>query len=176
MRDSVQRITMNVDGTSYVLAQGQEVSEIESAVVDAARSGADVVCVVLYGRNRAVDVVVTPRVPITFESEGVPSEARDDGDLGASFEVPDLDDDFEREGFQLVTNHPRDARGPTPDARCPMSVPWGGGGRLGVQVPDARRCRPVGFGAAGFPGPVVRRGGARMVSDGVWVDGRTLGQ
>jgi hypothetical protein len=85
----MQRITMSIDGTSYVLAQGQQVSEIEAAVVDAARDGADVVSVVLYG-NRALDVVVTPGVPITFESEEVPSETRDDGDLIAPFEVPDL--------------------------------------------------------------------------------------
>jgi hypothetical protein len=90
----VQRITMNVDGTSYALAQGQEVAAIESAVLEAARSGADVVSVVLYG-NRALDVVVTPGVPITFESEDVPGDARDDGDLVAPFEVPDLDYDLD---------------------------------------------------------------------------------
>jgi hypothetical protein len=90
----VQRITMNVDGTSYALAQGQNASVIESAVVDAARSEADVVSVVLYG-NRALDVIVTPGVPITFESEEVPEDPRDNGDVVAPFEVPDLDYDFD---------------------------------------------------------------------------------
>jgi hypothetical protein len=81
---------MNVDGTSYLLAQGQEVAAIEAAVVEADREGADVVKVTLYG-NRELDVVATPGVPITFGSEEVPDEERNDGDLDSPFEVPDFD-------------------------------------------------------------------------------------
>jgi hypothetical protein len=89
----VQRVTMNVDGTSYPLAQGQEIDTIEAAVVQAARDGADLVTVTLYG-NRALDIVVTPGVPITFETEEVPDEARDDGDLSVPFDVPEFDYDL----------------------------------------------------------------------------------
>jgi hypothetical protein len=89
----VQRVTMNIDGTSYALAQGQEIDTIEASVVQAARDGADLVTVTLYG-NRALDVVVTPGVPITFETAEVPDEARDDGDLTVPFEVPEFDYDL----------------------------------------------------------------------------------
>lgn len=93
----MQRITMNVDGTTYPLAQGQEVADIEAAVVGAARNGADVVNVTLYG-NRTLDVVVTPGVPITFETEDVPEDSRDDGDLDDPFDVPDLEYDTDPHG------------------------------------------------------------------------------
>lgn len=46
----------------------------------------------LYG-NRTLDVVVTPGVPITFETEEVPDDSRDDGDLDGPFDVPDLEYD-----------------------------------------------------------------------------------
>jgi hypothetical protein len=81
---------MNVDGTTYPLAQGQDLRTLETAVVDADRAGADVVTVTLYG-NRSLDVVVTPGVPITFEVEDTPDEDRDDGDLTSPFDVPDFD-------------------------------------------------------------------------------------
>ncbi|WIB65743.1 hypothetical protein [Curtobacterium sp. MCBD17_040] len=86
----MRRVTMNVDGTSYPLAQGQDAATLEAAVVDADRAGADVVRVTLYG-NRGLDVVVTPGVPITFEVEDVAEEDRDDGDLSKPFDVPDFD-------------------------------------------------------------------------------------
>ena len=59
-------------------------------MVAADRAGADVVTVTLYG-NRALDVVVTPGVAITFEVEDVPYEDRDDGDLDNPFDVPDFE-------------------------------------------------------------------------------------
>lgn len=90
----MQRITMNVDGTCYHLAQGQDIATIEAAVVAADREGADIVKVTLYG-NRSLDVIATPGVPITFESEEVPDEDRDDGDLQSPFDVPDYYD-FDR--------------------------------------------------------------------------------
>ncbi|PYY39602.1 hypothetical protein [Curtobacterium sp. MCPF17_046] len=81
---------MTVDGTSHALAQGQDLHALEAAVVAADRAGADVVTVTLYG-NRALDVVVTPGVAITFEVEDVPDEDRDDGDLDNPFDVPDFE-------------------------------------------------------------------------------------
>ncbi|PZF10002.1 hypothetical protein DEJ25_13590 [Curtobacterium sp. MCPF17_011] len=81
---------MNVDGTAYPLAQGQDLHTLETSVVEADRAGADLVKVTLYG-NRSLDVVVTPGVPITFEVDDVADEDRDDGDLSSPFDVPDFD-------------------------------------------------------------------------------------
>jgi hypothetical protein len=87
----VQRIIMNIDGTTYYLAQGQNIATIEDAIVAADREGGEVVKVTLYG-NRNLDVVATPGVPITFEIEEVPDEDRDDGDLESPFDIPDYYD------------------------------------------------------------------------------------
>lgn len=89
----MKRVTMNVDGTSYALAQGQDTAAIKEEVVRAARDGAGLVTVTLYG-NRALDVVVTPGVPITFETEEVRAEIRNDGDLHTPFEAPRFDYDL----------------------------------------------------------------------------------
>jgi hypothetical protein len=86
----LQRITMNIDGSSYALAQGQHADTIEEAVVTADREGGGVVKVTLYG-NRELAVVVTPGVPITFEVERVVEDARDDGDIARPFDVGDFD-------------------------------------------------------------------------------------
>jgi predicted RNase H-like nuclease len=90
----MQRTTMQVGGKSYLLAQGQNVDDVQQAAVDAAKQGAGVVKVTVLG-NRELGIVVTPGVPIIFESEIVPDEARDDGNLGAPFEVPILDSYFD---------------------------------------------------------------------------------
>lgn len=54
------------------------------AVVEAARTGADLVTVTVVG-NRELDILVTPGVVITFAPEDVPVDDRDTGDLEAPF-------------------------------------------------------------------------------------------
>jgi hypothetical protein len=88
----MERITMRVDGEAHLLAQNQDREVIAEAVVQADRDGAGIVTVtVTVVGNRTLDVVVTPGVPITFETETVPDDDRDDGDLEAPFEVPEFD-------------------------------------------------------------------------------------
>jgi DhnA family fructose-bisphosphate aldolase class Ia len=87
----MERITMHVDGASHQLAQGQDPDTIKRAVVQAARDGADMVKVTVVG-NRELDVLVTPGIPITFESETVSHDARDDGDLTSPFDARGFDE------------------------------------------------------------------------------------
>jgi hypothetical protein len=86
---------MRVDGTAHLLAQDQDREKIAEKVVQADHEGAGIVTVTIVG-NRTLDVVVTPGVPITFESETVPDDDRDDGNLDAPFDMPAIDDYFER--------------------------------------------------------------------------------
>jgi hypothetical protein len=92
----MERITMRVDGEAHLLAQNQDRETIAEAVVQADRDGAGIVTFTVVG-NRTLDVVVTPGVPITFESETVPEDDRDDGDLKAPFEVPEFGKYFEED-------------------------------------------------------------------------------
>ena len=85
---------MSVNGAPYMLAQGQDPEQIKNDVVAAARDGADFVTVSVFG-NRSLDVLVTPGVPITFESETMDFDPHDDGDLDSTFVTTDLD------GYQL---------------------------------------------------------------------------
>jgi hypothetical protein len=82
--DAMKRTTLTIGGIPYLLAQGQSVDSIKDAVVQAARTGADLVTVTVVG-NRELDILVTPGVAITFESEDVPADHRDTGDLEAPF-------------------------------------------------------------------------------------------
>jgi hypothetical protein len=84
----MRRVTMQIDRKTYALAQGQDTDAIEQKVVEAARDGADMVTVTLVG-NRELDILVSPGVPITFESEDVAEDDRDDGDLAAPFDSLD---------------------------------------------------------------------------------------
>ncbi|WP_159085041.1 hypothetical protein [Planctomonas deserti] len=90
----MERITMHVDGASHLLAQGQDPESIKGAVVQAARDGADMVRVTVVG-NRELDVLVTPGIPITFESETVADDPRDDGDLRSPFALESFDEYME---------------------------------------------------------------------------------
>jgi hypothetical protein len=87
----MERVTMSVNGTPYMLAQGQNAEEIKNDVAAAARDGAEFITVSVFG-NRSLDVLVTPGVPITFESESVDFDPRDDGDLNTPFDTSDFDD------------------------------------------------------------------------------------
>lgn len=87
----MERVTMRVNGAPFMLAQGQGPERIKNDVVAAARDGAEFVTVSLFG-NRSLDVLVTPGVSVTFESETVDFDPRDDGDLDSQFFTTDLDD------------------------------------------------------------------------------------
>jgi len=87
----MERITMHVDGVPHDLAQGQDISQVKEAVVQAAQDGAGMVSVTLVG-NRVLDVLVTPGIPIAFESEAVPEDVRNEDDLGVPFDYPSFDD------------------------------------------------------------------------------------
>ena len=87
----MDRVTMSVNGAHYMLAQGQDPDRIKDEVTAAARDGAEFVTVSVFG-NRSVDVLVTPGVPITFESEAVDFDPRDDGDPATPFETDDASD------------------------------------------------------------------------------------
>jgi len=87
----MEQVTMSVNGAPYILAQGQDPEQIKNDVVAAARDGAEFVTVSVFG-NRSLDVLVTPGVPITFESETVDFDPHDDGDLDSQFFTSDLDD------------------------------------------------------------------------------------
>lgn len=87
----MERITMHVDGVPHDLAQGQDISRVKAAVVQAARDGADLVTVTPVG-NRVLDVLVTPGNSIAFESVAVLEDVRDDDDPGAPFDYPSFDD------------------------------------------------------------------------------------
>jgi hypothetical protein len=87
----MERVTMSVNGAPYMLAQGQDPEQIKNDVVAAARDGAGFVTVSVFG-NRSLDVLVTPGVPITFESETVDFDPRNNGDVESQFFTTDLDD------------------------------------------------------------------------------------
>ena len=82
---------MRVAGVPHTLSQGQDLGQIKEAVVQAARDGAGMVSVTVVG-NRALDVLVTQAVRITFESETVADDARDDADPGAPLNYPNFDE------------------------------------------------------------------------------------
>lgn len=88
----MERITMHVDGVPHDLAQGQDISQVKEAVVQAAQDGAGMVSSVTLVGNRVLDVLVTPGTPIAFESEAVPEDVRDDDDLGVPFDYPSFDE------------------------------------------------------------------------------------
>lgn len=80
----MKRTTLIVNDTSYPLAQGQDIDTIEAAAVEAVHQGGDMITITAYG-NREVSIQVSPGVPLVFESEEVPSEARDAGNLDHPF-------------------------------------------------------------------------------------------
>jgi hypothetical protein len=85
----MERTTMQVDGRSHLLAQGQDLQEIKRGTVEAIRAGGDLVQVTVVG-NRVLDILVSQGVSVTFETLSVPDDPRDDGDLAAPFDFTDL--------------------------------------------------------------------------------------
>jgi hypothetical protein len=81
----MQRTTLIVNDMSYPLAQGQDTDTIEAAAVEAVQKGGGMITVTAYG-NRQVSILVSAGVSLVFESEEVPDERRDDGNLGSPFD------------------------------------------------------------------------------------------
>ncbi|GAB2980995.1 hypothetical protein GCM10027282_19660 [Frigoribacterium salinisoli] len=83
---------MTVDGKPYLLAQGQDLDAVERTATEAVHHGGDLVHVIVHDGSR-LDVLVSPGVPLTFETEDVDEQTRDDH-LHAPFEVDVLDGDL----------------------------------------------------------------------------------
>jgi hypothetical protein len=86
----MRRTTMQVNGRDYLLAQDQDVDAIKQAVLDALRDGGGMITTTLVG-NRELDILFGTGIAITFQTEEVPDDDRDDGDLSSPFEIPEYD-------------------------------------------------------------------------------------
>jgi hypothetical protein len=86
----MRRTTMQITGRDYLLAQGQDVDALKEHVLAALRDGAGIITATLVG-NRELDILISPGVPITFQAEEVPDDARDDGDLASPYDTLDYD-------------------------------------------------------------------------------------
>jgi hypothetical protein len=86
----MRRITMQINSLDYLLAQGQDVDAIQQHILTALRHGAGIITTTLVG-NRELDILISPGVAITFQTEEVPEDDRDDGDLTSPFEAPGYD-------------------------------------------------------------------------------------
>ncbi|KAA9153674.1 hypothetical protein F6B41_07020 [Microbacterium lushaniae] len=78
------RTEIVVNGESYLLAQGHDVSELRREIEDASRSGGRFVEFIVVG-NRAVSVLVSPRTEVVISVQTVQFDARDTGDDDAPF-------------------------------------------------------------------------------------------
>lgn len=81
----MERVTINVNGASYPLAQNQDLDRIWSDIVAGVRSGGDFVKVIVHG-NRELTILVSPGLSLTFDTQEVPDDARDDGNVGYPFD------------------------------------------------------------------------------------------
>ncbi|WP_167260750.1 hypothetical protein [Frigoribacterium endophyticum] len=81
---TMERHAVIIAGATFILAQGADIADIRAAVVQAARSGGDLVDLVVYG-NEKVSALVTPGVPVLFRSQIVDAEDRDTGDTALPF-------------------------------------------------------------------------------------------
>lgn len=81
----MKRTTITVNGATYSLAQNQDLDRIWAEIVAGVRSGGDFVNVVVHG-NRELTILVSPGLSLTFDTQDVPDDARDDGDVGYPFD------------------------------------------------------------------------------------------
>jgi hypothetical protein len=89
----MQRNSLTVAGQTYVLARGQDLTEVKAATVAAVRANGDLVDLVVYG-NQFVSVLVSPGVALVFSSRDVDEDAMDDRDTGNVFAPFDVSDEF----------------------------------------------------------------------------------
>ena len=73
------RTEVSVNGTSFFLAQGQDVDELKQRVESAAGSGGRFVDFTVVG-NRSVSVLITGAAQVVFSVETVQYDDRDTGD------------------------------------------------------------------------------------------------
>jgi hypothetical protein len=86
----MRRTTMHINGRDYLLAQDQNVDVLKPSVLDALRDGGGSITTTLVG-NRELDILLGTGIAITFQSEEVPDDDRDDGDLTSPIEIPEYD-------------------------------------------------------------------------------------
>jgi len=68
------------DGTSYLLAQDQDVGDLRHRIEEAARIGGTFVDMVVVG-NRSVSVLITPTTRVAISVSTVAYDSRDTGDI-----------------------------------------------------------------------------------------------
>jgi hypothetical protein len=85
----MERTTMQVGHRSHLLAQGQDLDKIRHEALQAVRNGGDLLQVTVVG-NRTLDILISEGVEVTFETETVPDDSRDDGNLEVPFDVVDF--------------------------------------------------------------------------------------
>lgn len=81
---------MSVNGFHYMLAQNQDPALVKAEIAAAARDGVKFVTVSVFGR-KSVDVLVTPSVTITFETETTHFDSEEDEDRSTLSASPDFD-------------------------------------------------------------------------------------
>ncbi|MCM6762811.1 hypothetical protein NB037_10325 [Rathayibacter sp. ZW T2_19] len=74
------RTTVTIDGKTYGLSQGADVTGLKASTTEASRAGGGMVDFVVVG-NRQVSALVSPGVPVIFEDVEVPDDDRDTGDV-----------------------------------------------------------------------------------------------
>jgi hypothetical protein len=86
----MRRTTIHIDGHDYRVAQNQDIESIKQAAIEAVRDGGDFVTLTLVG-NRELQVLVSTGVAITVQTDEVPDDDRDDGNLAVPFEYPEYE-------------------------------------------------------------------------------------
>jgi hypothetical protein len=86
----MQRTTIQINGNDYRVAQNQDIDAIKRAAVTAVREGGDFITVTLVG-NRELQILVSMGISITVQTEEVPDDDRDDGNLALPFDYPEYE-------------------------------------------------------------------------------------
>lgn len=81
----MKRHSVEIAGTSFLLAQGPAVQQAKDDVISAVRSGGNLVDLVVVG-NVEVSVLITLGVAVIFRSDVVDEDGRDTGDLARPFD------------------------------------------------------------------------------------------
>lgn len=76
---TMQRVEVSINGTSHLLAQGQQIATLKASIEDAVHAGGRFIDFTVVG-NRTVSVLVTMASHVVFAVEAVQYDARDDGD------------------------------------------------------------------------------------------------
>lgn len=85
MSQTMQRISISVNGDVHPLAQGSDVEELKHDVTEAIDAGGRFVEMTVVG-NRRVSALVTASTSVTISVETVDFDARDDGDAATPYD------------------------------------------------------------------------------------------